>query len=267
MCTKGCTEPFVPESRIDMHAVNPMRNHIHSILLVTFILFSHRSTAAEEGARLYVDFSMAQAKKIFQVVSKPEVQADLQLTTNQLAKITACRQQEPKDIPYLTNLLSQSKASKNKEDRKKISNEIWDKLDEYQLNSLFEILSVIQSNRLQQIVWQVDGLKSLKHDHILSAALGLTDEQVGQIRDVFTFYEPILSPLYQRLGRQMIAGLSADETLQGRQEQVQSLIGAVSAIEKERDRDLYRTLTLTQRETWQRLIGRSISLHWEPELF
>lgn len=250
-----------------MHAVNPMQNHIHPILLVTFIIFSHHSAAAEEGARLYVDFNMAQGKEIFQIVSKPEVKADLQLTTNQLAKITAYRQQEPKDIPALTNLLSQSKASTNKEDRKKISNEIWKGVDEYQINSLFCILSASQSNRLQQIVWQVDGLKSLKHDHTLSAALGLTDEQIGQIRDVFAFYEPILSPLYQRLGRQMIAGLSADETLQGRQEQVQSLIGAVTAIEKERDCDLYRTLTLTQREMWQRLIGRSIRLHWEPELF
>ena len=116
-------------------------------------------------------------------------------------------------------------------------------------------------------MWQVDGLKSLDKNSQLATALSLSDEQVGEVKGVFALYEPILSPLYRRLGRQMVAGLSADETVQGRQEQVKSLAGAITVIEKERDRDLHDILTPVQREKWQRLIGRPLQIQWDLELF
>ena len=120
-----------------------MPKTITSILFVTFALFGQRCVA-EEGARLYVDFCVTQVQKTMAVISKTEVQKDLQLTTNQLAKITAFRQQRPKDIPALTNLLAQAKAS-DKVNRKKIEDELWKRVDEYLLNSLSNVLTADQS--------------------------------------------------------------------------------------------------------------------------
>jgi formate dehydrogenase maturation protein FdhE len=235
-------------------------------LFLGIFVFLCQCCAGEDGARQYVDLSVTQVQKIMAIISKTNVQADLHLTTNQLAEIAAFRQRRPKDIPALTNLLAQVKVS-DKETRKRLEDELWKRVDEYLLDSLSNVLTSIQSARLQEIVWQVDGLKSLDNSKKLVTAIGLTQEQVKQVRDVFVFYEPILTPLYRRLGRQMVAGLSADETVQSREEQVQSLMGAIIAIEKERDRDLRYVLRPAQREVWHHLIGKPIELHWEPELF
>jgi hypothetical protein len=113
----------------------------------------------------------------------------------------------------------------------------------------------------------VDGLKSLNNNHELATALNLSDEQLGQVRDVFAFYEPILNPLYRRLGRQMIAGLSGDETLKERTKQVESLSDAVTIIEKERDRDFYAILTTAQKEKWCDLVGKPVHIKWPLELW
>jgi len=71
--------------------------------------------------------------------------------------------------------------------------------DQYLLTSLSNVLTASQLKRLQEILWQVDGLKSLNNNHELATALNLSDDQLGQVRDVFAFYGPILNPLYQRL--------------------------------------------------------------------
>jgi hypothetical protein len=234
-------------------------------VLVTLTPLEQKCVAGE-GGRLYVDFCTTQVQKTMAVISKAEVQKDLLLTTNQLARITAFRQQRPKDIPVLTNLLAQAKIA-DKANRKRIEDEIWKRADDYLLNSLTNVLTADQSKRLQEIMWQVDGLKSLDKDHQLATALGLTHEQVREVKDVFALFEPVLSPLYRRLGRQMIAGLSADESVQGRKEQAESLAGAITVIEKERDRDLYTVLTPIQREKWRDLIGRSLQIQWDLELF
>jgi hypothetical protein len=64
----------------------------------------------------------------------------------------------------------------------------------------------------------------------------------------------------------MVAGLSADESLKDRTEQVQSLSDAITIIEKERDRDLYAILTVAQREKWRSLVGRPLQIQWPVEV-
>jgi len=221
---------------------------------------------AEEGARLYVDFSTTQVQKTLAVISKTEVQKELQLTSNQLARIAVIRQMRLKDISTVTNLLAQAKAG-SKDEQKKIDDAIWKLADEYLINSVINVLTDDQKRRIQEIVWQVDGLKSLDKNHQLATTIGLLQEQVKEVQDVFAFYDPILSPLYHRLGRQMIAGLSADETLHDRNDQVEALASAITVIEKERDRDLRDVLTPVQRGKWQELIGKPLKIQWDLELF
>jgi hypothetical protein len=207
-----------------------------TILSVTLALVS-QGFASEPSARLYVDFSgISQEQKAFAIIARPEVQKELHLTSEQLTKITAFKQVPMKEIPAITNMSARSEGVAES-DRHKIVEEKLKLYDQYLLTLLSNVLTAPQAQRLQEIIWQVDGLKSLQKDQLLVSELGLSDEQVGQVRDVFHFYEPILNPLYQRLGRQMIAGLSADESLKGRTEQVQSLSDAITIIEKERDRD------------------------------
>lgn len=129
-----------------------------AILLTSSVLCNQRSMAVEGGAREFVDFSKTRTQRVFSIISKSEVQVDLHLTTNQITKLANIRLQQPKDIPSASNFLAQSKASANKEDRKRISDELWKAVDDYQLKSLFDLLSGSQSNRLRQITWQVDGV-------------------------------------------------------------------------------------------------------------
>lgn len=236
-----------------------------SVLLAMFA-FSYQGYAGETGARRYVDFSVSQAQKTFAVISKSTVQKDLHLTAGQLTNIAVFKNKPLKEIPSITNLVAQAKAANNS-DRREIVVEELKQYDQYLLTSLSNVLTASQSKRLQEIIWQVDGLKSLNNNHELATALNLSDDQLGQVRDMFAFYGPILKPLYQRLGRQMIAGLSGDETFKERTKQVESLSDAVTIIEKERDRDLYRILTTAQKEKWRDLVGKPVHIQWTLELW
>ena len=42
---------------------------------------------------------------------------------------------------------------------------------------------------------------------------------------------------------------------------------AVTIIEKERDRDLYRILTTAQKEKWRDLVGKPVHVQWPLELW
>jgi hypothetical protein len=232
---------------------------------MAFPYFNHACNAGE-SARLYVDFSVNQVQKMMAVISRTEVQKDLRLTSKQLAEIKNFRQKRPKDIPSLTNLLVEFKAATGAE-KKTIDDEISQKIDGYLQNSLSNVLLPDQSQRFQEIMLQVDGLKSLKQNQKLENLLNISNEQTGEIRDTFALYEPILTPLYRRLGRQMIAGLSGNETIRGRKEQVMSLATAITIIEKERDRDFNDILNAQQNETWKHLLGRRLQIHWPLEVF
>jgi len=257
------SDPVNKRERTRVPQLKGFGGRILSVLLVMFA-FSYQGYAAETSARRYVDFSVSQEQKTFAVVSKPVVQKDLHLTAGQLTNIAVFKHKPLKEIPSITNLLAQAKAA-NDSDRREIVVEEMKQYDQYLLTSLSNVLTASQSKRLQEIIWQVDGLKSLNNNHELATVLSLSDEQLEQVRDVFAFYEPILNPLYQRLGRQMIAGLSGDETLQERTKQVESLSDAVTIIEKERDRDLYRILTTAQKEKWRDLVGKLMHIQWPLE--
>jgi hypothetical protein len=262
---KTMSDPVNKRERTRVPQLKGFGGRILSVLLVMFA-FSYQGYAAETGARRYVDFSLSQEQKTFSVVSKPVVQMDLHLTAGQLTNIAVFQHKPLKEIPSITNLLAQTKAANNS-DRREIVVEEMKQYNQYLLTSLSNVLTASQSKRLQEIIWQVDGLKSLNNNHELATALSLSDEQLEQVRDVFAFYEPILNPLYRRLGRQMIAGLSGDETLQERTKQVESLSDAVTIIEKERDRDLYRILTTAQKEKWRDLVGKPVHIQWPLELW
>jgi hypothetical protein len=240
---------------------------IHMLtILFTTLVFVSQGCASEPSARLYVDFSgISQEQKEFAVIARPEVRTDLHLTSEQLTKIAAFKHTPIKEIPAITNMAARSEGAAES-DRRKIVEEKLRLYDQYLLTSLSNVLTAPQAQRLREIIWQVDGLKSLQKDHLLVSDLGLSDDQVGQVRDVSLFYEPILNPLYRRLGRQMVAGLSADESLKDRTEQVQSLSDAITIIEKERDRDLYAILTVAQREKWRSLVGRPLQIQWPVEV-
>lgn len=236
-------------------------------LLLAILTFLYQGYAAETGARRYVDFFFfSRQQQTFAVISKREVQKDLHLTAEQLTNIAVLKNKPLKEIPGVTNLVMEANTTNNS-DRSKIVAEKLKLYDQFLLTSLSNVLTASQLKRFQEIIWQVDGLKSLNNNNELATALNLSDEQLGQVRDVFAHYEPILNPLYRRLGRQMIAGLSGDETLKERAKQVESLSEAVTIIEKERDRDFSAILTTAQKEKWRDLVGKPVHIEWPLELW
>lgn len=218
---------------------------------------------AEEGGRLLVDVHPSRAEKIIAVLARPEVQVDIHLRHDQMAQIDKMFQQPMKTIPGVSNLLDRTASGSGCADGRNVE-ELFSTLDAYHLLSLSNILTAVQIQRLQEILLQVDGLKSLR-DVSFSASLELTASQKDDLKDVFGSYESLLSHLYKRLLRQQIAGLRGDETIEARNEEVRSLVRVITAIEKDRDRDLEAILTDVQKQQWSNLLGSPLNIQW-PEM-
>jgi hypothetical protein len=244
-----------------------MRKAIFLFVLVSLALWKPRC-AAQEGVRrdVRIRFYDSPWMITYNVLGKPRVRRELRLTSAQLAELKALDNLDTKDVPGLTNLVAQAKTA-DPATRPAIRAEEQKLWDAFCLGSVSNILTGAQRKRLQQIIWQVDGIRSMDRDPRVAAALALTDEQLEDVKEVNALFDPIVDPLRHRLGRQMIAGVGGDETMRGREEQVVALAKALIILEKERDRDLYGILSPNQRELWRRLLGKAIRLQWPLDVF
>jgi hypothetical protein len=225
------------------------------------------ASPANDDARLYVDFTQVQATtqsaKFLIVLSKAEVRKDLQLTDDQIAKIADIGKTPMTAVPAVAALLAQAKAA-DRAQRFKLNVEAMNQYEQYLVHSESEILTTAQSKRLQQVMWQVDGLKALGWDHDLTAAVGVSSGQLAELANTLAEFRPVLVPLYRRMGRQSIAGLSGEETMNERTQEVERLSQAIVLIEKQQEYELFSALTPAQRDQWARVTGKPIRITWDP---
>jgi len=206
-------------------------------------------------------------KKVFAILSKPEVVEELKISPSQVSQIKEIRNIDAKAIPAVSNLLYKSERTTNFVQRMKRTEEVIKLTDSFQLEKYYSILSSGQSNRLQEILLNVCGLKNVIVDQRTADGLRLTELQLKSLKDVIGQYDLKLDPLYKRFQRQQIAGLSPGESLESRSTEVKELVHAICEAEKAREVALVAVLNNDQRKAWDDLKGMPLKINWILEDF
>jgi len=205
------------------------------------------------------NFCMSEPELVFLLLSQPELQNELSLRSDQVSGVDALVKQDWKTIPSVTGLLAQARTNNNVNKRVEVQLQAIKQAEEYRLLSLTNVLDSRQMGRLWQVVRQTEGLVSLCEEAVI---LDLTKAQQGEIHLICKTYGQKLAEPLRRLGRQHIAGLAPDETLEKREQEIRQLQNKIQSLENTRDEKLFRILTTVQKQKWKVLLGDPLVIDW-----
>jgi hypothetical protein len=228
----------------------------------------------DASARRYCEPRDDDSSRMFFLIDRREVRKDLALTTDQVGKLRLAWQRSPKDIPGFREFTASVKKLMvdpmlSDPDRQKLvelyvpASAIF--MSTYERKELSQTLSAKQMQRLRELLIQMRGPMILVEDSALARAVHLSDEQLAEMKDTVKSDEATLATFRRRMGRQMVAGLSAGETIQNREKEVIMLCGVVRALESQRDYDLLSSLKPEQKSLWVKLGGNPLSIDWPLE--
>lgn len=238
------------------------RGHILVLCFLLGLCFSCSVKTSNGRNRPYADLCMSQCDLVFLLLSQREIQNDLGLSVDQLAAVETIRKQDLKAIPNVTNTLASARNPKGQEEHANIILEAGEQIDQYRLSGLSGIINRGQSDRLRQIVRQVEGVASLRGDSEAWVYLGLSAEQREKVKAACDVYSKKRRDIVHHLGRQMIAGLSRDETLADREKELKRLSRDTRALDADLDSRLSDLLNSEQRAKWDSLQGRPLNIEW-----
>ena len=225
------------------------------------------------SARRYAQFTdFGDWCPAFYLLERKDLQEELEMTPEQLAKVEQIRRAPTPDTPHVPELIANYKkrqsdpafsASEHQEMKESFESVLGICFVAYQRKALSVTLSTNQRQRLGELVIQMRGPIALVNDAALSSQLGLSDKQTTEMKGTVKYYEADLKRLQGRYGRQHISGRSReDETRKDRQKELEALFTVIRAIEKERDADLLLDLTPEQLESWATIQGAPFSIAW-----
>jgi len=205
------------------------------------------------------------------VLGRPDVQAELKLTAKQIATIKRVCSAKAEDIPGAKELLTnarklQSDPALSASAKEKLGKALHDAMsglcEAHQRRELSAVLSANQRQRLDEILIQMVGPIAILESPTISSKLQLSEKQTAEMADTAKHYESGFGWIRARYGRQQIAGLSKNESLQEREREVEALFVVIRAIEKERDADLLLGLTPAQLASWHTVEGKPFPIAW-----
>lgn len=227
------------------------------------------------SARRYCDWTHEDdTPRAFCLLGRKEVQKDLALTMEQVERLKRAWRVPKQDIPGVEEFSATFKKliadpTLSDYDREKFGMSYTSGVlifyRAYERQELSQTLSPKQMQRLRELLIQMRGPTILTEDASLARMVHLSDEHVSEMKDTIKSGEATLETFRKRLGREMVAGLSANETIQDREEGINLLCEVVRAVERERDHDLLSSLTPEQRSSWNALGGKPLSIAWPVE--
>ena len=244
----------------------PLSKCVVCAFSVSIVLCACTSLGADRQLHLLDRFGPP-GKKTFAVLMRPEVQRDLLLSSEQIEKIVEIKSRNPKRIPAISNEIATAEPAATPEKRLQREYKIAGRIDSFREQNYYAILSAVQSNRLEQIMIQVRGLKVTLSKPLLAVVLSISPSQSNTFNQVITNYEPKLDPLYQRLHRQSLSGLSPGESLEKRSSEVTNLVDSICSIETARETELTAVLAPDQLSTWLKLKGVPLQIQWSYDNF
>jgi hypothetical protein len=255
------------------------------VLGVAIVLTGGRGAvmAAEEGgadlnARLYLDMfeidryashadvSADLMKTRFRLLEKPVVQADLELTADQVKAIELLHDTTWDDMPGVNDLIEQHKATFDaagrKGRRREGFREVVRAVAAYQQEKLDEILSGQQQGRLEQILLQTHGPVLIVVQGYRSEELALSSEQEEQITFAVHFADAEFVPLLQELGRGFVSGFMPGETQESRTKSLDRMASRIKELIRGRDEGILDQLSSTQLNELRQMQGAPLALEW-----
>lgn len=264
--------------------------NLKAILTLTgcaMLLTVCQAQSTNQSARRYVDFfeidRVSQAtdpqteivKTQFRVLERPEAQADMGLSQEQIASLKKAYQAPDGKIPGLQEFIAERRASKKagltQEERTsrnlETSRQMGRITARYQSQELQHVLILSQQARLRQIVLQVRGPVLVVLDTNLASELGVDSHQLDEMRGVVSNSDREMIPLFQKFGRGFISGYGANETEQTRTREMNELVPHLRQMVSQRDDGILRILTAQQTEHFRSLQGKSLSIQWDAGEF
>ena len=244
------------------------------IFIVCFAsLFGSWAFADNVTARRYGEIQDDSMFRLFSLLDREEVQADLVLSSNQLARIKGLWIVPVDSIAELDDLKTDYKTKRSNPkatDAEKQKLKGWFEVEfsrlmaSYQKKGLATVLSFNQVARLHELLIQMQGPRVLASDAALAARLGLSEEQNEKMREIIAYYETDLKTVRWRYGRQQISARREDESREDRANELECLFVVIQAIEKEQDSALLGVLNAEQRAVWRSVMGNFLPIQW-PE--
>lgn len=207
----------------------------------------------------------------FRLLERPEIQAELKLSPDQLRDVQKIYTAPSSQVPGLGDFLAaqrkkgsdlsgEARESYNIETRRGINRITADFYSE----KLTELLSRKQRERLEQLVIQVHGPIIIAYDKNVASALDIHPDQMEQIRSLLNKTDQDIIPALQRFGRGFISGLGAGETEESRASEMTNLIARLRQTIAERDGAILQVLTDDQRKKYRTLQGPPLQIEWNP---
>ena len=242
-----------------------------------------QAQSTNQSARRYIDFFEIDrvspatdpqteiVKTQFRVLERPEAQADMGLSQEQITSLKKAYQAPEDQIPGLQEFIAQRRASKKTdltpEERAsrnlETSRQMGRITARYQSQELQHTLTLSQQARLRQIVLQVRGPVLLVLDTNLASEVGVDAHQMDEMRAAVSKADREMIPLFQKFGRDFISGYAANETEQSRTREMNELIPRLQQMVRQRDDGILQILTAQEAEHFRSLQGKLLSIQWD----
>jgi hypothetical protein len=242
--------------------------HIYTVL-ICWLIFTISATA--QSARHYLDLKEDDfSRDRFRLLDRSEVQRDLALTTSQIAALSKCWHAGKEEVPGLPEMTRKhheelSQIDSNDHRRVEIiqrhNKEYFVILATHQSNSMAEILTSNQTVRLTQLLVQMRGPIIIIYDRDIQQTLQITPNQEENIKRSLNYYSPTFSEMIRRYGRQQVNGIVRD-TREEREQELDALALATTALLKDRDGDILLNLSEEQRKKFSELEGKPLAIDW-----
>jgi hypothetical protein len=242
--------------------------------ILGLLLGASLCVADDVSARRYAEFAdNDEMTRISSLIANKDVQDELRVTHEQIAKIKQIYNAPKEDIPGLVELIAKNKTQQSDSAlsplvkdkvRESFNADFGRCIETYQRKELRALLSADQWHHLDELEAQMRGPIAILDTPAISSKLQLTEKQKAEMEDMVKHYDAGLGWLRGRYGRQQISGFHKNETEDDREKELQALFVVIRAIEKERDAALFAELTPDQRSMWSTIQGKLVRIDWPP---
>lgn len=212
---------------------------------------------------LLKDWHMTEYEEVQALLSEMNSSNGLSITTSQHDSLQVLERIEWKNIPVVSNLLVQSEAA-DAESRVEILDKAARLVSEYKLTQIRSIMSLEQWQFVQQNRLNAQGPVVVSYDYNVRQQIGISDDQVEQIKAVIAKYKGLLDDLDRRLGRQGVAGFRPGDNISDRKQEVECIEKVMTALRADMNKDSLAIFTEEQRTKWDILVGNKESKGVSP---
>jgi len=230
--------------------------------------------ADDVSARRYGIFSDYEVINKYFLLSMPEVQGCLSVTTKQVQALKAAYTAPLNSIPGYTDLcnrvratlnttnLTEAEASRVRAESRKVGEGL---VDDYESKELSRILTDSQKARLNELYRQMKGPRILSESKDEASKIDLKEWQQVRMAQIIAAYDPMLSLLRKRYLELQINTVRRDRSAENISQEIASVECVMREIEKDEDYQLLATLDENQCLNWYSSIGTLLPVNWGTE--